>query len=63
MEALIKNQRQKTRLRKIDIARWGSEVANQHGIRRLPTWHLYDGTRLVSTDMLDIWRRLQAGTQ
>jgi hypothetical protein len=46
------------RLRKIDVASWQSEVARQFKIHRLPTLHLYDGTRLVTSDTGQILRTL-----
>ena len=49
MEALI-NQKQSTRLIRIDIDKWGSPVANQYGINRLPTVWLYNGTNKVASD-------------
>jgi hypothetical protein len=47
-------------LKKIDVVRWGSPVAEQFGIDRLPTLHLYDGTQLVSQDTRQIMTRLAA---
>ncbi len=46
------------RLRKIDVGAWDSPVAVAHGIRRLPTLMLYDGTRLVSSDTREIVEHL-----
>ena len=37
-------------VRVIDIKSWSSEVARQHGIRRIPQLWLYDGGKLVSRD-------------
>ena len=48
MEALI-NQKQGIRLLRIDIDRWGSPVAKQYGINRLPTVWLYNGTNKVAS--------------
>ncbi len=48
MEALI-NQKQSVRLLRIDIDKWGSPVANQYGINRLPTVWLYNGTNKVAS--------------
>jgi len=42
------------RLRVIDIVNWDSEVAQQHGIQRLPTLALYDGRELVSDDLREV---------
>ncbi|MCZ6573402.1 MAG: thioredoxin family protein [Planctomycetota bacterium] len=41
-------------IRKIDIDEWGSDVARQYNIRRLPTLWLYDGDELVSKDTREI---------
>ncbi len=41
-------------LRRIDVRDWDSAVANQHGIRSLPTLALYDGDELVSDDKREI---------
>ena len=49
MEALI-NQQQGTRLLRIDIDQWGSPVAKQYDINRLPTVWLYNGSQLVASD-------------
>ena len=57
MEALIR-ERGTVRLRKIDVATWGSPVSKQFGIRRLPTLRLYDGTRLVSGNTTNVIRTL-----
>ena len=48
------------RLRKIDVASWKSEVSRQFKIRRLPTLHLYDGTRLVLDDSRQVLRTLDS---
>ena len=45
LEARI-NALDSIRLRKVNIVKWGSDVAKQHGINSLPTLHLYDGDEL-----------------
>ena len=57
METLIR-ERGTVRLRKIDVATWGSPVSKQFGIRRLPTLRLYDGTKLVSEDTTNVIQTL-----
>jgi hypothetical protein len=57
LEALIR-KRGTVRLRKIDVATWGSPVSKQFGIRRLPTLRLYDGTKLVSEDTTNVIQTL-----
>lgn len=47
------------RLVRIDIGRWGSPVAEQFGINRLPTLWLYEGGQRVSQDTRDVLSRLQ----
>ena len=47
------------RLRTINIRDWGSPVARQHGIERIPQLWLHDGTKRVSTDTRDVTRRLE----
>jgi hypothetical protein len=42
------------RVRRINIDEWGSPVANQYGVSRLPTLLLYDGDKLVSEDKRQI---------
>lgn len=37
-------------LRRIDIREWGSAVAEQHGIRRLPHLLLYDASGKLLAD-------------
>jgi hypothetical protein len=59
LEALIRKNGT-VRLRKIDVVRWGSPVCKQFNIHRLPTLHLYDGSRLVSNDMAHIWQALSS---
>ena len=38
----------KVNLLKINIKSWGTPVTKQFGIKRLPTYHLYEGRRLVT---------------
>lgn len=59
LEALIRKNGT-VRLRKIDVVRWGSPVCKQFNIHRLPALHLYDGTRLVSKEMGQIWQALSS---
>jgi len=47
LEARIK-ELNTVRLRKVNIVKWGSDVAKQHGINSLPSLHLYDGNELES---------------
>ena len=49
MEAIAK-ERKDVQLRIIDIDSWSSDVAQQHGIRRLPTLWLYEDGTLVTKD-------------
>ena len=58
MEALIE-EKQNCVLRRIDIVRWGSDVARQFGIRSLPTLWLYDGQKRVTSDTRDALTRIQ----
>jgi thioredoxin-like negative regulator of GroEL len=58
LEALVE-AKEGTRLLKIDVDTWGSDVARQYGIRSLPTLWLYEGTELESRDSREIWERLQ----
>ena len=57
MEALIQ-AKESCRLLRIDIDKWGSPVARQHGINSLPTVWLYDGSKRVSTDTRDALTRV-----
>lgn len=59
LEALIQKLGT-VRLRKIDVVSWDSEVARQFRIRRLPTLHLYDGSRLVTDDKRRILQTLRS---
>jgi hypothetical protein len=54
LETLI-NQKKGVRLLRIDIDRWGSPVAKQYGINRLPTVWLYNGTTKVASDTQAAW--------
>lgn len=47
------------KLRRIDIKRWGSPVAEQHSIASIPQLWLYDGSRLVTRDAMEVMSRLQ----
>lgn len=58
MEGLIR-KKGTVALRKVDIARWNSEVAEQFGIRSIPQLWLYEGTRQVSRDSRRILDQLQ----
>lgn len=49
------------RLLRIDIGRWGSPVADQFEVNRLPTLHLYEGTTLRSSDSREIIEFLNGG--
>ena len=49
MEALV-NRRSDLRLRFVDIADWGSEVAQQYRVRQLPTLWMYTDGRQVASD-------------
>ena len=59
LEALAR-QHPKIKLRRIDIAEWGSPVARQCGIRSLPTIWLYEDSRLVTKDRDQVMTRLAA---
>lgn len=56
----LANSRPDLRLRKIDIKKWGSPVARQHGIRRLPSLVLYEGDRLVSSDSQKVYTKIMS---
>jgi len=47
------------RLRRVNVASWDSDVAEQFGIRRLPTLHLYDGQKLLSEETREVLEILQ----
>ncbi len=51
------------RLRKVDVKSWSSPAAKQHSIRSLPTLHLYEGRKLVSTDSKEIGQRINAAAK
>ena len=57
MEALILTKPD-CNLRRIDIQKWGSDVAKQFGVRRLPTVWLYKGEERVETDRRKVLKRL-----
>lgn len=57
MEALILSKRN-CNLRRIDIRKWGSPVAKQLDVRRLPTVWLYQGENLVETERRKVLKRL-----
>ncbi|MEM9382605.1 MAG: hypothetical protein AAGB93_21815 [Planctomycetota bacterium] len=50
MEGLARSN-DSLRLRKIDVGSWSSPVARQHGIESLPSLVLYEGDRLVTSDL------------
>ena len=52
-------ERDDVRLVVVDVESWGSPVAKQHGIRRLPTVWLFEGEDRVSTDVGSILRALE----
>lgn len=58
MEALIRSK-QSCWLLRIDIDTWRSPVAQQYGIRRLPTVWLYDGKERVATDVRQVIERVR----
>ncbi len=57
MEALAETHRL-VRLRRIDIGSWNSPVAEQYGIRKLPTVWLYIDGKLFSKDRDAVAKRL-----
>lgn len=59
MEAHVTQQTDGTRLLRIDIDTWSSDVAQQFGIRSLPTLYLFEGKQLVLTDTRAVLERLQ----
>ena len=54
-------QRKNFRILKVDIEKWSSPVAQQYGIRRLPSLWLYEGTELKSEDSREVLEFLQRG--
>ena len=46
--------KQSVALRRIDIVSWDSPVARQHDIQALPQLHLYDGTRLITSNRNEV---------
>lgn len=59
MEALAR-ARQDVKLRIVDVGDWHSPVAEQFGIRSLPTIWLYEDGKLFSKDRAAVGARLQA---
>lgn len=59
MEAWTQQQTDGTRLLRIDIDTWGSDVARQFGIRSLPTLYLFEGKDLVARDTREVLQRLE----
>ena len=60
LEGLVQS-RPELRLYKIDIGKWGSPVAQQFGINRLPTVWLYEGKERVESDTRQALQRIQGG--
>jgi hypothetical protein len=58
LEELVKKTTDRTRLLRIDIGKWGSPVAEQYGIRSLPTVWLYEGTDRTTGDTRKALARL-----
>ncbi len=58
MEALVKKH-QDLKLRKIDIVRWGSPVATQFEIDRLPDLLLYENGELAAYGTHEVLARLR----
>ncbi len=56
----LAKRRSDVRVRFVDIQSWRSPVAQQHQIRRLPTWWLYEDGVRVATDRKEIAARLNA---
>ena len=59
MEALAR-QHAEVKLRIVDVGAWDSEVAQQHGIRSLPTIWLYEDGELSTKDRRDVLARLNS---
>ncbi len=53
------NQNEQAHLVRIDIDQWGSDVAQQYGIRSLPSLRLYEGGELVAEGMREVLGRLR----
>jgi hypothetical protein len=47
------------RLLKIDIGKWGSPVAEQYRIKRLPTVWLYENSKIATRDVREAMRKLE----
>ena len=58
MERLAR-QKKNFRIVKVDINKWGSEVAEQYGIKSLPSLWLYEGHTLRSEERRDVLEFLQ----
>ena len=59
LAALAQRQPQ-LKLRRVDVVRWDSPVAEQFSIRCLPTLWLYENGSLVTKNADEISRRLSA---
>lgn len=59
MEAWTQQQTDGTRLLRVDIDTWSSDVARQYGIRSLPTLYLFEGKDLVLKDTRAVLQRIQ----
>ena len=57
--AALAEQHPEVKLRRVDIGDWHSPVAQQYGIRQLPTLWLYEDGELVSKDSRAVAARLQ----
>ena len=58
LQAAIR-ERGNVRLRRVNIKDWDSPVARQYGIQSIPQLWLHDGTKRVSTDTMDVLRRIE----
>lgn len=58
MEALARKDPD-LRLLKIDIGKWGSPVAEQYRIKRLPTVWLYENSKIATRDVREAMRKLE----
>ena len=52
-------QKRNFRLLRVDIDKWNSPVARQHGINRLPTLWLCKDGEVISTDSQEVLHFLQ----
>ena len=59
MEALARKHSE-VKLRIVDVVSWGSEVAQQHGIRGLPTIWLYEDGQLSTKERGAVLARLNS---